>query len=547
MYLGKTKILKGLATWVIALIVIVVIVVAAVGIYYGITLTHHPTVTTTTTSTSSTTTTTSVTPTTTVTSTTTTTTTVTTTSTTTVTTTTTSILNTSNPQVLMQLVGLTSPPSTPVTITVWNSYSTSENQSFSQTLAQFEQEFPWIQVKVSSAGIGTSQFETAAKAGQAPIVYRDSSDSGGALFAAGLVLNLSQYLPPSVFKLYLPIAINDWTLNGSVYGLPDNINYIVMFYNKHFVPYPPNTTDQLIQIAEYVNKTYHIWGIAYGASDEWGYRFAAWFAGFGGQIFTTNAKGQIIPDLNSSAMVNALEFWYNLTYVYHINYLAPSPGAGGTEGQLFIANQTAIIFDGPWDLNAYLQALGPNLGAAPLPIVSQTGLRAAPFIGSTGWLIATPQASGATPLQIKAALIFILFVTSYQSDLRLWNIAHDIPANAQAYNEALTQVKEGQLQPSYLNQIMEGILEQEQYGQKFPNIPQMAYYWNSFHEYASEFFAQKINATYAAQEMEQAFIQALIQNGLLSVVLPPPPLFVVPFILLVAPVLVSPIIRIRKW
>ena len=35
------KILKGLAAWIIALIVIVVIVVAAVGIYYGITLTSH--------------------------------------------------------------------------------------------------------------------------------------------------------------------------------------------------------------------------------------------------------------------------------------------------------------------------------------------------------------------------------------------------------------------------------------------------------------------------------------------------------------------------
>jgi len=524
MVLGKNRKLKGVSGTVIAIIVVIIIIIAAVGVYVVMT-SHHPTSTTSTTSS-------------------------TTTSTTTTSTTTAPPPNTSNPQSLMQLVGLTSAPSTPVTITVWNSYSSSENQAFNQTLAQFEQEFPWIHVQVTyGVGVGTSQFETAAKAGQAPIVYRDTSDSGGALFAAGLVLNLSQYLPPSITSLYVPTAINDWILNGSIYGLPDDINYIVMFYNKHFVPYAPNTTDQLIQIAEQVNTTYHVWGIAYGAGNEYGYRFAAWFAGFGGQIFTTNAKGQIIPALNSTAMINALQFWYNLTYVYHINYLAPTTGAGGVEGQLFITNKTAIIFDGPWDLGAYLQALGPNLGAAPLPVVSQTGLRAAPFIGSTGWLIATPQASGASPMQIKAALIFILYVTNYQSDLRLWNVAHDIPANMQAYNEALTQLKEGQLQPAYLNQIMEGILEQAQYGQKFPNIPQMAYYWNSFHQYATEFFAQKISATQAAQGMEQAFIQALIQNGLLSVILPPPPIFLVLYtlsMLLVPAVLVSGI-RIRKW
>ena len=518
-FLRRNKKLKGISGTVIAIIVVIIIIIAAIGIYFAMT-SHHPSAPTTSTTSTSTTTTMFTTP-----------------------------PNTSNPQVLMQLVGLSSPPSTPVTITVWDSYSSSENQAFNQTLAQFEQEFPWIHVEVTyGVGVGTSQFETAAKAHQAPIVYRDTSDSGGALFAAGLVLNLSQYLPPSVFKLYLPTAIQDWTLNGSVYGLPDNINYIVMFYNKHFVPYPPNTTAQLIQIAEEVNKTYHIWGIAYGASDEYGYRFAAWFAGFGGQIFTTQ-NGQIVPALNSTAMVNALQFWYNLTYVYHINYLAPSTGASGAEGQLFIANKTAIIFDGPWDLDAYLQALGPNLGAAPLPIVSQTGLRAAPFIGSTGWMISTPQASGATPLQIKAALIFILFVTNYQSDLRLWEVAHDIPANVQAYNTAITQLKEGKLQPAYLNQIMEGILEQAQYGQKFPNIPQMAYYWNSFHEYASEFFAGKINAEQASQGMEQAFVQALVQNGLLSVVLPPPPIFLISYALsmLLVPAVIVSEIKIRKW
>ncbi|BFH74766.1 extracellular solute-binding protein [Sulfurisphaera javensis] len=508
---------RALSKIAIGIIAIVIIIVAIAAVYF---LTSHPSKTTVTTTVPST-----------------------------ITTTTTSVpLNTSNPQDLMELVGLTSPPSTPVTITVWDSYSTSENQAFNQTLAQFEKEFPWIHVEVTyGVGVGTSQFETAAKADQAPIVYRDTSDSGGALFASGLVLNLSQYLPPSITSLYLPTAIHDWELNGSLYGLPDDINYIVMFYNKKFVPYPPNTTQQLIQIAEQVNSTYHIWGIAYGASDEYGYRFAAWFAGYDGQIFTT-MNGQVYPDLNTTAMVEALQFWYNLTYVYKVNYLAPSTGAGGVEGQLFIANKTAIIFDGPWDLDAYLQALGPNLGAAPLPVVSQTGLRAEPFIGSTGWLIASPQASGASPLQIKAALIFILYVTNYQSDLRLWNIAHDIPANAQAYNTAIAELNAGELKPSYLNSIMKGILEQAKYGQKFPNIPQMAYYWNSFHEYASEFFAGKISAQQAAQGMEQAFVQALVQNGLLSSInLPPPPLPTLSTYVLILSAILSPLVIDRRW
>jgi Maltose-binding periplasmic proteins/domains len=158
-----------------------------------------------------------------------------------------------------------------VTITVANSYSTSENAAFNASLAAFEQEYPWIHVKVQyGASVGASDYLKAAQAGNAPIVIRVTSDAGGALFAAGILVNLSQYLPPSYFSQFNPTAVEDWTLNGAVYGLPDNINYIVMFYNKKFITAPPNTTDQLIQIAKHVNKT-GVWGIAYGVCGTWGY------------------------------------------------------------------------------------------------------------------------------------------------------------------------------------------------------------------------------------------------------------------------------------
>jgi len=397
---------------------------------------------------------------------------------------------------------------TPVTITVWDTYDVPENQGFNKSLVAFESAYPWIHVDVTyGVSISTSNFETDAKAGKAPIVYRDTSNDAGSLFAAGLILNLSAYLNQSVFNQYAPISIKNFELHGSVYGLPDTINYILMFYNKQYVPYPPNTTQQLIQIATNVNKTYHIWGIAYGMTSEYGYRFAAWFAGFGGHIF--NSQG--MPQMNSSAMAEALEFWYNLTYNLHINAPDVNPSI---EQQLFTHNEAAIIFDGPWDLGIYVPALGANLGAAPLPIVSQTGLHAAPFVGSTGWVISSPQASGATPQQIQAALLFIQFMTSYQAEMNLWTYAHDIPANMKAYNTVITELNNDNLTPTYLNGIMKGVLEQAQYGQKFPNIPQMNFYWDGFYDYATEYYANEITATVASQKMENYMLSQMQQAGI---------------------------------
>ncbi|MGC8974426.1 MAG: extracellular solute-binding protein, partial [Thermoproteus sp.] len=241
-----------------------------------------------------------------------------------------------------------------VTISVWDTYGPTEDQAFNVTLASFMQAYPCIKVQVTrGVGIATANFVSAAKAGQAPNVYRDTSDDAGKLFAGGLLLNVSKYINPAdIEAAYIPVAVENFMLGNSIYGLPDNVNYIVMYYNKKFlndsltqkmfgVNVDQLNTNQLLQLCQYINSTYKVWCIAYGAGQEWGYRFAAWFTGFGGQIF--DAKG--MPQLNSTAMVKAAEFWYNMTYVWKYNAPGVTPSL---EQQLFTQNMTAIIFDGPW-------------------------------------------------------------------------------------------------------------------------------------------------------------------------------------------------------
>ncbi|MEL9990825.1 MAG: extracellular solute-binding protein [Thermoproteus sp.] len=409
-----------------------------------------------------------------------------------------------------------------VTITVWDTYGPTEDKAFNATLASFAQAYPCIKVQVTpGVSIATANFVSAAKAGQAPNVYRDTSDDAGKLFAAGLLVNISQYINPAdISASYIPIAVQNFMLGNSIYGLPDNVNYIVMYYNKKYlnntltqkmfgVNVDQLNTNQLLQLCQYINSTYKVWCIAYGAGQEWGYRFAAWFAGFGGQIFDQSG----MPHLNSSAMIQAMHFWYNMTYVWKYNAPGVTPSI---EQQLFTQNMTAIIFDGPWDLKIYQQALGPNLGAAPLPVISATGKRAAPFIGSTGWVIASPQASGASTQQIYASLAFVAYVTSKEAEMNLWNYAGDLPAQKDAYNSVMSLLTSGALQPAYMNDVYKGILEQAQYGQKFPNIPQMSFYWPCFHQYFTLFFANRtITADQAAQEMQSCMISNMQQAGLL--------------------------------
>jgi Maltose-binding periplasmic proteins/domains len=109
-----------------------------------------------------------------------------------------------------------------VTITVWDTYGPPEDQAFNVTLASFTQAYPCIKVQVTrGVGIATANFVSAAKAGQAPNVYRDTSDDAGKLFAGGLLLNISKYINPAdINAAYIPVAVKNFMLRSSIYGLP---------------------------------------------------------------------------------------------------------------------------------------------------------------------------------------------------------------------------------------------------------------------------------------------------------------------------------------
>ncbi len=365
----------------------------------------------------------------------------------------------------------TTSPASKVTITVWDtSASGGESTAFNTSLALFEAAHKNVTVDVTyGVSVGSTNFVTDATSGTAPNVYRDSSDNGGSLYAGGLLVNLSQYLPSTVFASYTSGTISDFTLNGAVYGLPINTNGIAMYYNKALLPngQPPATTGQMIQDAINVTNTGSSYlGMPYDIGATSGYRFAAWFPAFGGEIF--NSTGY--PMLNSTPDTAAMSWVWNWTVKYHVS----QPGLSGEsdEQAYFESNHSAFMFDGPWDQSTYQKALGSNLGVTAIPIDNATGLWPQPLWGSIGYLVANNKASGASSAQIWASVQFVKEMTNYTAQLNLYTQAGDLPA--------LTSVGTYVSAHPGNDPLISGWISQEEHTQKFPNIPQMAYYWTPF-------------------------------------------------------------------
>lgn len=373
---------------------------------------------------------------------------------------------------------VTAPPTTvsttqaPVTITVWETYAPSssvdsEFGAFNKSLTAFKTAFPWITVNVQTHPFSSEQsdFTTASLANQAPDVIRVSNDWTGAFVAEGFLTPINSFVNSTFLSQYFPASISDYEFGGHLWGLPENINGLALYYNKNLVPTLPTNTTQwtsMMESATVYDSTCKITtaGLVFNAAGGFGSGYWWWpfLSGFGGSVF--NATSPTQPVINTSQAVNSVEFLDNLFTVSNkgCNGVIP-PGTDSTTAlNLFDSGNAAFMIDGPWD-SSTVNASKVPFGVTALPTVSSTNLPLAPFLGSQGWEIA----SGKSQAETAASFDFISFITNYNSQLNLVTLAGDLPANSKlASNPAITS-----------NPITEGFLKQAASSSPAVNIPQM--------------------------------------------------------------------------
>jgi len=214
----KENSLSGISTAILAVVVIILLIVVGAGVYYYTSSTVTPS--------------------------------------TSVSTTVSTSVSTS-----VSLTTVTAPTTeAPVTITVWVDYTPgqAEYKAFNQTVAGFESAYPYITLNLETHDPSTqeSDFETAAIANQAPDVVRGPSDWTGTFVGGGFITSLNPYVNSTFMSQYFPAAIQDFTYQGHLWGLPENINGLGLVYNKALLPNgPPTTTSQLLSECPSLTKT----------------------------------------------------------------------------------------------------------------------------------------------------------------------------------------------------------------------------------------------------------------------------------------------------
>jgi arabinogalactan oligomer/maltooligosaccharide transport system substrate-binding protein len=323
--------------------------------------------------------------------------------------------------------------------------------------AGFEEEYGVI-LEVQQVGFGDirDQMRIAAPAGEGPDIIIGAHDWLGELVINGLVAPVD--LGDAV-DLFSPVAIQAFSYDGQLYGVPYAVENVAMFYNTELVDEVPATWDGVRTLSQEIMDS----GTAdYGFIRQEGdpYHFYPIQTAFGGYVFGLNEDGSYNPEdvgIDDEGSIAALTWVQDMVR----DGLIPSGLDGNAAQTLFMDGDAAMYITGPWNIENFVTA-GTPFAVGPIPAAEEGGTPGAPFIGAQGFMVS---AFSENPL--LAQVFLTEFVASEEVQQALYEQGGR-PA-------ALLSVMEAIDDP-----YLAGMADAGQYGLPMPAIPEMSAVWTAW-------------------------------------------------------------------
>jgi len=336
-----------------------------------------------------------------------------------------------------------------ITIRIWYTFTrgSKEYDVFNRLIEEYQRMHPDIVVKAEwqeySAAI--NKFITQANAGNPPDIIRIPNDRLGEVAKMGFLEPLDDYMDPSLWRSYIPEALDAMTYEGKLYALPASYDCLLLVYNKDLINDVIDdenwTVEDMVRIAKNSSAEY---GLVFPTtSSYWWFPFQY---GFGGEIFRNNK-----PVVNDEASINATRFIKSLV---EEGIMPSTPTDEISMVTYFTSQKAAMIIEGPWKIGEISIAV-PNYGLAVLPKAVRN---IAPLVGYKGYAIAKDSKYKA------AAFDLVKFLTSYHAEKEFAVEAHTSPTRFDVFEDE-------DVKKDYIIQVMR---RQALRGQTYPNVPEMS-------------------------------------------------------------------------
>lgn len=366
-----------------------------------------------------------------------------------------------------------------VEVKLWEKWQAALDPAYDKVIEEFETMNP--DIKVSRVHYETedlrNNFQNAAFAGNPPALVVGPADTVGVYAQMGIIKTLDEVegIDEEYLETLLPQGLEQLTLNGFLYGIPEQIgNHLTLIYNKKFVKKVPETFEEIMS-TDYGTD----YKLVYNLNEPF------WFVGFlgayGGWVF----DGEKNPSLNTPEMVKALEFVNSLKYK---SAVVPKEADYTIADSLFKDEKAAFIINGDWSYNDYKNSLGENMGLARVPKVPG-GSYYTPMTAVQGIFVA----EGIDEDVEEAAVKFVKYLTSKDVQLKITAANKTLPVNVEAAKSK--EIVEDAFLAGSVTQMLEG--------KPMPVIPEMRAVWDSIKPYQEEIMNNTTSAKDAAKAMQE--------------------------------------------
>ncbi len=338
----------------------------------------------------------------------------------------------------------------------------------------------------------TNQFQTAAPAGEGPDIIVTAHDGIGQLVTNGVISPIE--LPNQ--DEFVGVAVEAFTYDGQLYGLPYATENIALVRNTDMVPDVPADFAELEETAlGLVESGDAEVALALQADPADPYHNYPLFTAFGASVFAQNDDGTYNPDelgIDSPeglAAADAFAGWVesglinpNLTY--------------DTMVSSFSEGKAPFAITGPWAVSQEdppgFRAQGVNYEVTPIPEVE--GGTPAPFVGVQGFMVSSFS---------ENALLAQTFLTDFMATEDVQLALFEAGGRPPALQSALDQVSD--------DPDVQGFAASGADGQPLPAIPEMSSVWSAW--------TDAYSLIWQGEDPEEAFTSAadqirnLIESG----------------------------------
>ncbi len=246
-------------------------------------------------------------------------------------------------------------------------------------------------------------------------------DHVGPFVEAGVIQPLGGQFDESVLA---EAARGSGEFDGEIWVAPISIgNQLMLYWNKSIIgDEAPADSDEMIAVAQ-EHTAGGDYGLVFNQTES--FWLVPFLGGFGGSVF---ADDGVTPTLDTDEMKAALQFMYDLKFEHEI---MPAECDYNCANDLFKTGAAGMIVNGDWELGAYTEALGDDLGVGPIPPIAETGEYPKPYIGGTYYMV--PSAVEGDTLTV--VLDFIDFTLAAEQQRGQVEELSRLPANDEVLND----------------------------------------------------------------------------------------------------------------